>query len=551
MLEIQERQPSRTSLFWSYLFLGVLLAYLSPHLLGEEAAKRAAAVLSAPLVAEVLYPKWDPTSPDLPPSLSRADIDIAEGVARPPITLTLVTDDDLEAYETTYPLAYSFHADRLDSIAARQPAAIFIDIAFLDERPDPSIEDFVKTLCNIGWSSASQPPIPLFLASLQYLNQPLRSELAAAAQRGCFKEVAVPRLTDQLDRNNWEYPLQIAGTTPGSQDRTDSPALAIYKSLHPSAMWSQGDHLTHLALLWGMTPHSYNVERMKDLVGTPLCRSEYRTIRDLPVLGGVLHDLFGDASEQFGKPFCAFHATMPMYFLSSKPDLADRLLQGRVVVYGADLQSVGDNAYTPLHNAIAGAHVHAMALDNLLRFGSEYPRAEGFSLTKLNAGTVFALMMVFGVALLIAFTSGRASRDYFRQHLPLMLGRWVQWSEAQFIPGEHGEPPTPLGRLGRIAFRHVLGVWPIWLVWLGIRLLGALALLLIVGATGLHLFNLGVLSWLEYAFLPMLLGTFEGGHQLANWLDKIRQYVRLQRTCAMLTIPPLPQSNNANHENTL
>lgn len=529
--ETQKKPPCWISFFCSYFLLGVLLAYLSPHILGEEAAKRTAAVLSAPLVAEMLYPKWDLASPDLLPTLKQADVIQAEGAARPPITLTLVTDDDLKAYKTTYPLAYSFHADRLDSIAARRPAAIFIDMVFLDERQDPSIEDFVQTLCSIGLGSTSQPGIPLFLASLQYLDQPLRSELATAAQRGCFNEVAVPRLTDQLDRNNWEYPMQIASTTLGSRNRIDSPALAIYRSLAPSAAWAQKDHPTHLSLVWGMTPHAYNVARMRDSNGTPLCRSSYKAIRDLPVLGGVRNDLFGDATEQFGKPFCAFHASMPMHFLSAKPEIADRLLHGRIVMYGADLQSLGDNAYTPLHNAIAGAHVHAMALDNLLRFGPDYPRAEGFSVTRLNAGTVFPLIMILLVALLMASTSGQATGGYFRRHLPSILGRWVQWAEeAKFTPGENGESLSRRARLGKVIFRHVFGVWPIYLVWIGVRLLGALALLLIIGATGLHVFNLGVLSWLEYAFLPILLSTFKGGHQLADWLDKIYFYMHSPQT---------------------
>lgn len=519
------KHPSKQSLFLAYLCLGLVLAYLSPFLLGEEAAKRAAAALSAPLVAEVLYPEWNARDSSTPASLRQATAKVTEDDDRPPITLTLINDDDLKAYQATYPLLYSFHADRLDTIAAKQPAAIFIDIAFIDERPDPSINELVETICSIGLGSQTRPSIPIFLASLRYLDQPLRRELASASQSGCFTEVAVPRLTDQLDRNNWEYALQVPGATSGLDARMDSPAIAVYKALVPGEVWAKKTQKAHLGLIWGMTPHSYNVERLKDTNGGPLCRSEYRLSRDLPLIGGILNDVLGDESGQFGKPFCPFHASMPMYFLSAKPEVAYQLLKGRVVIYGADLQSLGDNAYTPLHDAIAGGYVHAMALDNLLRFGANYPRAEGFNLTRLNAGTLFTVLMVILISLVIACTATWTSDGNARRFLPGALNRWVQWSETRLMLEDTDQSSHWITRSAKVARQYCLGVWPVWCVWFSIRVVGAVVFLLLVGSVGLHMFNLGVLSWLEYAFLPMLLGTFEGGHRLAKRLDEVHQYV--------------------------
>lgn len=517
------KPPSRLSLLLSYLLLGVTLAYVSPYLLSEEAGKRAVAVLSAPLVAELLYPDWQPAGAAVPAALGRAQIGADEGSPRPPITLTLVTDDDLAAYGATYPLPYSFHAERLDSIAARQPAAIFIDVVFLDERPDASITELVQTLCSIGLGSATQRPIPLFLASLRYADQPLRTELADAARRGCFKEVAVPRLADQLDRNNWEYVLQLADAAAGATG-TDAPALALYKALDPEATWAAGVHTSHLALVWGMSPHPYNIARMKDADGVPLCRAEYRFTRDLPVLGNVVDDLWGDDSRQFGKPFCPYHASMPMYFLSAKPELADQLLLGRVVVYGVDLQSVGDNAYTPLHGAIPGAHVHAMALDNLLRYGPDYPRAQGFSFTQAHAGTLFALAMILLVAVFNALVPDKTAwGSRWPDRLP-RLARWLEWSRTE-LESDADAPRSRRGRLARLLHQQLLGAWPLRAIQLVLNLAVSLVLLLAVGWVGLHVFNLGVLSWLEYAVLPLLLSTFEGGHRLAGWFDGVGRYV--------------------------
>lgn len=498
-INVQEQvRPRKPSLFAAYFLLGLVLAYFSPYLLGEEGAKRGMATLTAPFVAKFLYPSWN----QAPPAQSAEPAH--EGVPRPPITLALVTDDDLKAYGATYPLPYGFHADRLDSIASRNPSAIFLDLAFLDERPDASIDDFVHTLCDIGRGAPDRKPIPIFLASLDYLGQPLRKELKQAARQGCFKEVAVPRVTDQYDRHNWQYPLQVPASNASAEQAMDSPALAVYKAINPGQSWSSGGGFTDLALVWGMSPHAYNPLRMRDAQGQSLCRDRYEFWRDTPVLGALKTNWFGDASGLHGKPFCPFHASLPLHFLSSKTDVADTLLTGRVVIYAVDLQSLGDHAYSPLHGAIPGAYVHAMALDNLLRFNAGYPRAMDFDISSwTNAATVFPALMIGLVAMGVVASSCLKNKEF-----PI-FEKFKKWNKVA------DAAKSPLAFLSHEMCRLGLGVANAVL-----RLLLTGVLLYLVGWVAFRVFHLGVFSWLEYAMLPMLLAAFHQGHGLANYLDR-------------------------------
>lgn len=500
----KEYRPRKTSLFAAYFLLGLVLAYFSPYLLGEEGAKRGVATLTAPFIGKFLYPDWDSPAP------AQASTQTPEGVPRPPITLALVTDDDLKAYGATYPLPYGFHADRLDSIASRGPSAIFLDVAFLDERPDASIDEFVRTLCDIGLGASDRKPIPVFLASLDYLDQPLRKELKQAARQGCFKEVAVPRLTDQYDRHNWQYALQVPASNTSAQQTMDSPALAIYKSLKPGQSWSSRGSFTDLALVWGMRPHAYNPMRMRDGQGQPICRDTYEFWRDVPVLGGLKTHWFGDESGLHGKPFCPFHGSMPLYFLSAKTDVADTLLTGRVVIYAVDLQSVGDYAYSPLHGAIPGAYVHAMALDNLLRFDGEYPRAMDFDISDWSSdATVFPTLMIVLVALgVVGFSSVEMPVSDFFVRLT--------------------QPTTARGI--RVAFlEQQARSFCLFLLKAAFKLLTTFVLLYLIGWVAFNVFHLGIFSWLEYAMLPMLLATFQKGHGLANYFDRCYDILRLAK----------------------
>ncbi len=495
--------------FVVYGLLGLLAAYLSQYLFIEEALKRAFATFSAPVVADWLYPAWNdqrlarPRPGDIPPEMAN------EGAPRAPIMLALLTDDDLLAYGATYPVPYGFHADRLDTLIAHGPSAVFIDIAFIDARPDESIHELVELLCH----ARNDRKIPVFVASLEYAGQAMRTELEKAAEAGCFHKVTVPRQLDRYDRNNWEYVLQ----TEHDGIFLDSPALAIYKALRPDTPLSaQQEALTNLGLIWGLAPHRYNVLRMRDRDKKPLCRTDWQLLREIPLLGDLVdRQLADDYAALRRLPFCPYHASAPLHFLSEKPEVMRQLVAGRVVVYGVDLQSIGDYTFSPLHGAVAGPYAHAMALDNLLTFGDAYPRAQEFDLSRpLTAGTLFPLLMVAIAAAVAALSQSLRNRqatrppspEEFAPTAPELAQRHPRWKAVALTARAIATD------LARRTPRYLLRI----VIKVGIYLLA----LLVVGWIAVNVFHLGILSWLEYALLPMLLETLAMGDSLSEYVQE-------------------------------
>lgn len=495
-------------MFISYWLLGVGMAYLSQFVYIEEAIKRIQASLASPLIGHWLYEAASFSV--LPPPAAHMGFP-DEGKPRAPITVVLATDDDLAAYYVTYPLSYGFHADRIESIAAAGPQAIFIDYLFLDERDDHTIGDLVETLCSINHN------IPVFLASLDYSGQPLRGDLEAAAKKGCFTKVAVPRTLDRYDRQSWEYRLRLAQDAGG----IDSAALAIYRRLALGAM-SEDVELPNLALVWGIEPHAYNLPRMKrEKDGAPLCRAEWRPLRELPPLQTVWQTLAWLSPERFDDgyqntrmlPFCPYQASIPLNFLSAKPDLTRHLLKGRVVMYGADLQSVGDISNSPLHGAIPGVFVHAMALDNLWVFKDRYPRAIDFNpfSAPFSAGTIFPLFMVSLVA-------GMAAGF----HKARKIGLWASILQSTFrFDGRQRRMATTRGGRVLVLLRAIF----MWAVPYVAKSAFYLVVLLIVGGLAMHVFSIGTLSWIEYAVIPMILEVFHSGDRFAAQLERAWNYL--------------------------
>ena len=97
---------------------------------------------------------------------------VIEPQMRPPIVTVLATDGDLANLQASWPLSHALQGEVLSEIAAYRPAALFVDILFLDVR-DPaatnalleSLKDFdTPVLLASPWDGASAPPPPDSLA---------------------------------------------------------------------------------------------------------------------------------------------------------------------------------------------------------------------------------------------------------------------------------------------------------------------------------------------------------------------------------------------------
>jgi hypothetical protein len=541
-----DRGPHWSLVWLCNVVLGVFIVWVTNHFLLDEVVERFYARLSSPVIGLHLYEN------------GRSD------AVRERISVFLLDDDDLAAYGVTYPVPYSFHARRLRAIAAREPTAIFVDLWFHDQRSNDDISVLVDALCEIA-----QDGVRVYLASISHLGEhrSLHPALLAVAKpdskrldearpgQTCFTEVAPLKQTDGLDGTDWEYPLQATG--PGGT--LPSAALAIYNELagHGPYLDPQDD----LALVWGVTPHPFNAQLMREPdTGAPHCRNDNLMRGLLPFSHEALTLLLPEHWLSADVPVCPYHLSLPVRVLRDWSDVGNPFhvslapaIANRVVIYGVNLQSVSDSVRSPVHDTLPGAHLHAMALDNLLRYGEDYPVAQGFDLS-LNRGTlvpmsIIAALSLFlvgwgrlkhrlvrtnpaGRSLLAGFAGMLSSPERSFLDSPLERLRAVELIGEQFsgwFASRYRQPPS--SAVGAIAWRSCLFVAALvvlntrGLVSLGLRIALALAFLVMLALVSLSIFSLGPLTWIEFAIAPLVLELLGTGEKVAAGLVRAREAV--------------------------
>jgi hypothetical protein len=498
----KQRLRGAYALLRSALFLfvvGVFLAQISEWLPLEEQFKRAVARIYAPAL-DWTYPR----------------------AGRDAITIAQVDDDDLAAYREDWPIGYRFHRRRLlnltlDRPEGKRPRAIFVDVLFLDpRRQDPAI--LADVFCRM-----SDAGIGVFLASLNWTpyKYPRTTELLKRPGdpdgAPCGTEVSVARNDDIFDEMAWAYNLRSGE---GKREAPmDSAALAMFRHLEPDRA-ARVPRDAPLALIWGTSPHPFNPSWMRRADDAqPVCRDTWAALVILKGLWTSLTNL--TIPEWEHKRLCPYTRVLPMRALQGTvgPEVLDDALAGRAVIYGLNLQSAGDVFRAPLHGPLAGAHLHAMALDNMISFSGATKRAEGFDLMKPRTrGTLFTLSALAVLALLMAFTR------HFRPRFEEKIIEW--WTGFSFRRGR-ARKSLSAEKLRARYFRCVR-------LYRTTRLMAAailyLSVALLVAYLGYEVFGLGPLTWIEYALFLMLAHFIGAARYLENWVSSaLRRRQRLDR----------------------
>lgn len=335
---------------------GLFLAWLSSKLLIDEVVKRATTRIYAPLL-----------SLNYPDSGQRS------------IAVVTLDDTDLREYGLNWPVPLDYYQRLLDSVVKRKPQAIFLDVVFLDNKPEREVNALVGAACR-----ATEAGVPFFMATFA------RGALTSNAERKLFGArtatgvpCAVPVRSnvtpDSLDQSQWAYPLKPRAEDEAGRyaaELPDSVALTIYCRFHAATCPAHAE--VPQALVWATRAAPTNVEIMvtRDAGGAlkPVCRGVWNWWEVIPGAGLVMQ-LAGRPSL----PLCPYNQVVPVRAFKGQgfaPQELDEALAGKIVMIGADLKAVGDNAFSPLHGRLPGVHVHAMALDNLISFGGQY-RANG------------------------------------------------------------------------------------------------------------------------------------------------------------------------------
>ncbi|WP_340117097.1 CHASE2 domain-containing protein [Pelagibius sp. 7325] len=293
------------------------------------------------------------------------------------IVVVVIDPISLMELNLSWPMGYGDHAYYIDRIMAQQPAMIAMDLFFLDNnRADPI--DFL-------WDSLheARSRVPTFGAA-----PPPGSPLGSIVEN----EAGVPLpflkgdITVKTDWPDMGYRL-------ASDRRADGAyplAYAMFKALCDPA-WRK-------AHAYGEVPENFAPHCPREGVDDDRFHREMLITwgRKTPDYGALFQDKFEIADQLFNcvddnagplemlwrmlryqenepRQNCAYHPVIPLDVLHRLGDQElEAALRDKIVFYGLDHPGVPDIVNPPTMRPIAGVHLHAMALDNLLTRGARY-----------------------------------------------------------------------------------------------------------------------------------------------------------------------------------
>lgn len=477
------------------LLVGLFLAWLSNKLMIEEVLKRATTRIYAPLL-----------------SLNYS------AAGQRDIAVMTIDDTDLKEYGLNWPVPLDYYQRLLDNIVKRKPKAIFLDVLFLDDKPKKEIDSLTGAACR-----AADAGIPFFLATFAldaFSSNAERQLFSARTASGvpCVIAVRANVTPDTLDQSQWAYPLRPRHA---DEDKTntalpDSVALSMYCRLYLGTCPSKTE--VPLALIWATKAAPTNaatmVVRAKDGSLTPVCRDLWNWWEVVP--GAVLFRQIANLSTL---PLCPYNQVIPVRAFKNfgfTPDQLDEVLNGKVVLIGVDLKSIGDNMFSPLHGRLPGVHVHAMALDNLISFEGKYRENGDFEWRELWHSP--ANIFIFLSLLLTAS----------------VMVPWNRYKEHLTAKGSLFEPkPETQADTGKRAKFFMILCSPLMLIlggsWFGakqksilemllpgIHLLVYVALAIVVFYLGYYVFLQGPLAIIEYVMFPVMAHFLHLGETIAT-----------------------------------
>lgn len=318
------------------------------------------------------------------------------------IAVIELSDRYLSFVQESWPPSYAAYAAMLEDVALYQPASIFLDIAFVHERPDESLPQLMDSLCRLHAQN-----IRVYLAGLENEQGQLRlrQELETGVVKDCYTAVGIGYSPAHNTKLALTYPLispgQV-GTLASTPQGIPSAAYAIAADhdrdakLQRALQDSSAERT--MALIWSLeqqAPMSWGIWEgcttrshwMWELLPQPL--------RQLLIDSAVVSD-----KKRSLEPACPSHRHVPLNLITDPQtrearDWLRRNLHAKHVLIGPTVAGVNDMILSPIHGNIPGVYLHAMALDNLLTYGADFKKAG--SLHEHNLPLFFGLALLLGL----------------------------------------------------------------------------------------------------------------------------------------------------------
>jgi CHASE2 domain-containing sensor protein len=291
--------------------------------------------------------------------------------------VVLFREENLATLRESFPISYARHAEVLEALAVYEPAAVFVDFAFIDKRPGQDVAPLSDAICALRASG-----VAVYLAASPLPGKAGGDGLRDGLDRNCFTPVDVQMDTEIGASGVLTYrACKNLATSCEPAGLLWTPAFAMAA---PQVGLARADG-QQMEIIWGNRVSALNESWMD-------CTSD-----------GTLVHLRQMLKENplASKRKCPHTNTISVIHLLGRFDqtLKDRVVKGNTVFYGGSFEMAGDRVISPVFDDLPGVYLHAMAYDNLLTFRKDYKRAEqhGLSLSRVVNG----LLLLFTIVLLL------------------------------------------------------------------------------------------------------------------------------------------------------
>ncbi|NJC47951.1 UNVERIFIED_ORG: putative membrane protein [Xanthomonas campestris] len=406
------------------IFLAVFLLSFVVGVVDPFGLKRAGEVQSQRVAARMFAPFYGMPSSSPTPT------------AQDHIAVVLIDDHTLRSRESAWPPRYSYYDEMLRRVLAQQPRAVYVDIVMEQRRGyDDSYEDARAGMeTEIGCGKA-----PVFFGVSAPGRRSIFSGVGAAAPPCGVAASVIQGSTVTAAQDvvtSWKglgsgYPMLLAAqnvrdegwmpplaTSTGSGADYRSVALALYQiachrrsapgcSEDASALTS--DALgAPLSVQWGSTLPRVPAppEGLGCLQGTHVgWRERLADASEMTVHG--LRSGLNEQIEDQRRQRCGY--TLTVFEEQLDDPAVAAVLKDRVVLIGTHLSGLSDQVISPVHQKIPGVYLHAMALDNLMSWGSQRIYRDSWRDRVMEVVSMLIISLGAGAALMLtrrSFTHG-------------------------------------------------------------------------------------------------------------------------------------------------
>lgn len=316
------------------------------------------------------------------------------------IAVVLIDDTTLHHTGMGWPPRYSDYEDLLRRVLAHQPRAVYLDVLLVDERHyDESLEPARAGIDALVRNSrrideAGGGPVPVFFG----VGTPGQTSIFSApggvrdvimAWEGVGENYPLRVTCERTNKMALGSGCEAAGAGPGAA----TVALALYQEACPEASspgcreaassFPVAAEQVPVAVQWGWRSPleddgslAYACHDLQDrnrgadppgwrtrtAIAGRLLWDSLRSGRDPDIENRTRNDCV--------YPFTVFAEQLSDARLLFDGDEPRPLLQDRVVFIGTHLFGLDDRVRTPVNQRVPGVYLHAMALDNLMTWGS-------------------------------------------------------------------------------------------------------------------------------------------------------------------------------------